>query len=100
MQQYQGKDFSLSYPDNWKPFSSQNSPAVTFAPPLGIGGKSAVVTALYSDSIFQGQTEVDLLVTMAHPNGILSIAFVAPESERQYSNDAFEQMIQSMRFRF
>ncbi len=156
MQQYQGKDFSLSYPDNWKPFTSQNSPGVTIAPPSGIqeseeaivgygavlnyykpkeanaslrqatdefvsvlksadprmrtgqemprevalGGKSAMVTTLYSDSIFQGQTEVDLLVTLAHPNGILFIVFVAPESERNYANDAFEQMIQSMRFRF
>ncbi|RPI09231.1 MAG: hypothetical protein EHM65_09395, partial [Acidobacteriales bacterium] len=36
MQQYQGKDFSLSHPDNWKPFTSQNSPGVTIAPPSGI----------------------------------------------------------------
>ena len=138
MQQYQGKDFSLSHPDNWKPFTSQDSPGVTIAPPSGIqeseeaivgygavfnyykpkqanaslrqatdefvsvlksadprmrsgqdmprevafGGKNAMVTTLYSDSIFQGQTEVDLLVTLAHPNGILFIVFVAPESER------------------
>ena len=53
---------------------------------VSVGGKSAIVTTLYSDSIFQGQTEVDLLVTVAHPNGILFIVFVAPESEGQYAN--------------
>jgi beta-barrel assembly-enhancing protease len=156
MQQYRGQDFSISYPDNWKPFASQNSPGVTIAPisaiqeaeeavvgygavvnyykprqanaslrqateefvsalrsadprmragrdaarEVGFGGKNAIVTTLYSDSIFQGQTEVDLLVTMAHPNGILFIVFVAPESEGQYANRAFDDMLQSMRFGF
>ena len=67
---------------------------------VAFGGKSAIVTTLYSDSIFPGQTEVDLLVTVAHPDGILFIVFVAPESEGHYADDAFEQMIQSMRFGF
>ncbi len=157
MQQYEGEDFSLSYPDNWKASAGQNSPGVTVAPPSGIqqseegvvvgygailniyrpkdakaslwqatdefisqlrsadprmragrempkeirvGGKSTIVTSLYSDSVFQGQTEVDLLVTLAHPNGILYIVFVAPESEGQNANGAFDQMLQSLRFRF
>jgi len=157
MQQYQGKDFSLSYPDNWKPSAGQDSSGVTIASPSGVqqsqsgttvgygaiqgyyrpkvanpslwqatdefvsqlrsadprmragpemprevtfGSKSAIVTTLHSDSIFQNQTEVDLLVTVAHPDGILYLVFVAPESEGQYANGAFEQMIQSMRFRF
>jgi hypothetical protein len=156
MQLYRGRDFSISYPDNWKPFTSQNSPGVTIAPLSGIqeseeavvgygavlnyykprqanaslrqatdefvsvlrsadprmrtgqetprevafGGKSAIVTTLYSDSIFPGQTEVDLLVTLAHPNGILFIVFVAPQSEGQYANRAFDDMLQSMRFGF
>ncbi len=156
MQEYRGKDFSLSYPDNWKTFTSQNSPGVTIAPLSAIqeseeavigygavlnyykprqanaslrqatdefvsalrsadprmrtgreaprevvfGGKSAIVTTLYSDSIFQGQTEVDLLVTLVHPNGIFFIVFVSPESEGQYANRAFDDMLQSMRFGF
>jgi hypothetical protein len=157
MQQYQGKDFGLSHPDNWKTFAGQGSTGVTIAPPSGVqqsqngvsvgygviqgyyrpkdagaslwqatdefvsqlrsadprmrsgreapreisvGGRSAIVTMLYSDSIFQGQTEVDRLVTVAHPDGILYLVFVAPESEGQYANGAFEQMIQSVRLRF
>jgi len=75
--------------------SGQDAPReVTF------GGKSAIVTTLYSDSIFQGQTEVDLLVTVAHPNGILYIVLVAPESEGQYANRTFDEMLQSMQFGF
>jgi hypothetical protein len=156
MQQYRGRDFSISYPDNWKPYTSQNSPGVTIAPLSAIqeaeeavvgygavlnyykpnqanaglrqateefvsvlrsadprmragrdaprevtfGGKSAIVTTLHSDSIFQGQTEVDLLVTVAHPNGIFFIVLVAPESEGQYANRVFDDMLQSMRFGF
>ncbi|MBZ5562893.1 MAG: M48 family metalloprotease [Acidobacteriia bacterium] len=156
-QQYQGKDFSLSYPSNWKTFASQDASGVTIAAPSGmqqsqggvsvgygtvlayyrpkdtnaslwqatdefvsqlrssdprmragrempreikIGGKNAIVTTLYSDSIFQGQTEADRLVTIPHPNGMLYLVFVAPDSERPYADGAFDQMIQSIRFRF
>jgi hypothetical protein len=157
LQQYQGKDFRLSYPDNWKPVASQDSSGVTIAAPSGIqqsqkgvsvgygaildyyrpkdanaslwqatdefvsqlrtadprmragrempreikvGGKSAIVTTLYSDSIFQGQTEVDRLVTVAHPNGMLYLVFVAPDSEGHYANGTFDKIIQSIRFSF
>ncbi len=157
LQQYQGKEYSLSYPENWKPFSSQASSGVTIAAPsaiqqsqsgvivgygmvldyyrpknasaslrqatdefvsqlrsadpsmragqempkeIKVGGKSALVTTLYSDSIFQGQTEVDRLVTVAHPNGILYVVFVAPAREAQYANTVFDQIAQSIRFRF
>lgn len=157
MQQYQGKDFSLSYPDNWKTFASQDASGVTIAPPSGVqqsqngasvgygivqayyrpkdanaslwqatdelvsqlrtadprmrvgrempkqvrvGGKSVIVTTLASDSIFEGQTEIDRLVTVAHPGGILYLVFVAPESEGSSANGAFDQMIRSLHFRF
>ncbi len=156
MQEYRGRDFSIAYPDNWKPYTSQNSPGVTIAPvsaiqeseeavvgygavvnyysprqanaglrqatdefvsalrsadprmragreaprEIAFGGKNAILTTLYSDSIFQGQTEVDLVVTVAHPNGILFVVLVAPESEGQYANRTFDQMLQSMRFGF
>lgn len=156
-QHFQSKEFSLSYPDNWKPFTSKNSSGVTFVAPSGaqqsqngvnvgygmivdyyrpqtanaslrqatdefvsqlkavdpqirtgqempkeikVGGKSALATTIYADSIFQGQTEVDRLVTVAHPNGILYIVFVAPASEAQYAKPAFDQVIQSFRFGF
>ena len=157
LQQYQGNEFSLYYPDNWKPFPSRDSSGVTIAAPAGVqqgqsgvsvgygmvisyyrpsdsnaslwqatdefvsrlraadshmragremprqisvSGKTAIMTTLHSNSIFQGQTEVDLLVTVPHPNGILYIVFVAPASESQYANSAFDQIAKSIRFRF
>jgi hypothetical protein len=157
MQQYQGRDFRLSYPDNWQAVPSQDSSSVTIAPPSGIqqaqngvsvgygvilsyyrpqtanaslwqatdelvsqlrsadpnmraardipretrvGGKNAIATALYSNSIFQGETELDRLITAAHPNGIVYIVLIAPESERQYVDRVFEQMLQSIQFSF
>jgi len=157
MEQFQGKDFSLSYPDNWKPYTSRNSPGVTIVPPAAIqeseqgavigygailnvyqprnarsslsqateefvsqlraadpqiragqeaprevliGDKRAILTFLRTASIFPGQTEVDVLVTFPHPNGILYMVLVAPESEEQYANRAFDEMLQSLRFRF
>ncbi len=157
MEQYQGRDFSLSYPDNWKPSPSQNAQGVTIAPPSGVqesaqgtaigygaiinvyrpkdpkgslwqatdefiaqlrasdpklragremprevraGGKSAILSTLNSESIFRGQTEVDLVITLAHPDGMMYVVLVAPEGEAQYANRAFDQMLQSLRFRF
>jgi hypothetical protein len=67
---------------------------------ISVGGKRAIVVSLSSDSIFQGQAEIDTLVAVPHPNGILYVVLVAPESEAQYANRAFDQMLQSMRFTF
>jgi len=157
MVQYQGRDFSIFHPDNWKPLTGKDSAGVTLAPPSAVqatqsgqavgygavigyyqprtakadlrrateelagvlkaadprlrpgreepreitfGGKRAIVTTLNSESIFQGQTEVDLLVTLPHPDGIFYIVFVTPESESQYANRVYEQMLESMRFSF
>jgi hypothetical protein len=157
VQQYQGKEFRLSYPENWRTIPNQDLSSVTIAPPSGIeqgengtnvgygvilayyrpqtsntnlwratdelvsqlrsgdpkmragnempkeirvGGKSAIVTALYTESIFQGQTESDRLVTVAHPNGIFYVVLIAPDSERQYVEKAFDKMLQSLQFTF
>lgn len=155
--QFQGREFRISYPDNWQTAPSQDNSSVTIAPPAGVqqgqngmsvgygaivafykpqnanvslwqatdelvtqlragdpsmragrelpvetkvGGKSAIVTSLYANSIFQGQTEIDRLVTVAHPNGILYIVLIAPDSERQYVDRTFNQIIQSVQFAF
>ncbi len=155
--QYQGRDFNLSYPGDWRLESDRASSGVRIAPPSGIqqtedglvvgygaivayyrprasnaslwqatdefisqlrsadpsmragrempseiriGGKIAIVTMLYTNSIYQGQTEVDRLVTVAHPNGILYFIFIAPERAGQEASGVYDQMLQSMRFRF
>lgn len=157
MRQYQGKDFRISYPDNWQTAPSQDNSSVTIAPASGVqqgqngvnvgygaimsyyrpsnananlrqateelvselragdpkmragqempkqirvGSKNAIVTTLYTDSIFQGRTELDRLVTVAHPNGIFYLVLIAPDNERQYVDRAFDQMLQSLQFTF
>ncbi|MEN6536356.1 MAG: M48 family metallopeptidase [Bryobacteraceae bacterium] len=157
MQQFQGKEFRISYPENWRTAPSQDNSSVTIAPASGVqqgqsglsvgygaivafykpqnanvslwqatdelvsqlrggdpsmragrempvetrvGGKSAIITSLYTNSIFQGQTELDRMVTVAHPNGIMYIVLIAPESERQYIDRTFDQMLKSVQFSF
>ncbi len=157
LQSYQGRDFRLSYPDNWRVSTSQDSSSITIAPPSGVaqmqngasigygvvisyykpqiakpslwqatdelisrlrasdsamraapempreirvGGKSAILTGLYSNSVFQGQTELDRIITVGHPNGLVYVAFIAPEGERPYVDKAFEQILQSLQFNF
>ncbi|MCC7175405.1 MAG: M48 family metalloprotease [Bryobacterales bacterium] len=65
-----------------------------------VGGKDAILTTLRSASIFQGQTELDQLITVSHPDGVFYLVLVAPESERQYADRAFDDMLQSLRFNF
>ncbi len=67
---------------------------------ITVGGKNAMLMTLNTDSIFQGQKEVDQLLTVQHPNGILFIVFVAPQSESQYAKPAFDRMMKSLRFGF
>jgi hypothetical protein len=157
MQQFQGKEFRISYPENWRTAPSQDNSSVTIAPASGVqqgqrglsvgygaivafykpqnanislwqatdelvsqlrggdpsmragrempaetrvGGKSAIITSLYTNSIFQGQTELDRMVTVAHPNGIMYIVLIAPEGERQYVDRTFDQMLKSVQFSF
>ena len=157
MQSYQGKEYSLSYPDNWKAFPNEISGGVILASPSGIrqtqqgisvgygavldyyqpkdpnatlwqatdefiqqlragdprlragrempreirlGNKRAILSTLYSESIFQGQTELDQLVTIPHPKGMLYIVFAIPEGEAATANRTFDQMLQSLRLNF
>lgn len=65
---------------------------------IRVGDKNAIVTALYSNSISQGQTELDRLITVAHANGILYLVLIAPDRERQYMDRVFDQMLQPIQF--
>ena len=154
---HKARDFTIGYPDNWKPFASKNGQGVTIVPPsavqetqqgavigygaildfyrpkdpkstlwqatdefvsllrasdpqmrqgpempreIGAAGKRAVLTTLHTDSIFRGETEVDLLITLPYAEGIMYVVFIAPQSEGQYASKAFDQMLQSLRLRF
>ncbi|MBI1895454.1 MAG: M48 family metalloprotease [Acidobacteria bacterium] len=62
------------------------------------GSSPGLVTQLRSASPYGG-TEIDYLLTVARPEGLFYMVFVAPEGEVGRLQPAFERMIQSLRFR-
>jgi Zn-dependent protease with chaperone function len=62
-----------------------------------VDGQNALVTTLRSDSPFRGE-EVDLLVTVARPEGLFYIVFIAPASEYRQVQSTFDTMLRSVRF--
>jgi len=57
----------------------------------------ALITALASNSPFGG-AETDMLVTVARPEGLFHLIFMAPEKDWNEAHLAFEHMVQSIRF--
>jgi predicted Zn-dependent protease len=57
----------------------------------------ALITQLTSSSPFGGD-EVDMLVTVARPEGLFHLIFIAPESDWNRDHFTFERMIQSIHF--
>lgn len=62
-----------------------------------IGGQNALVTTLSNQSPLGGR-EIDMLVTVDRPQGLLYMVFVAPERDYAKLQDTFEQMLRSVRF--
>lgn len=154
--QFQGRAFSLSYPDNWQVFGEQGSDSVTVAPKealladakgqtqIGYGfiasyyvpqnsktdlrrdtdnlirqlqqenpgmqrantaqrtvrvsGQNGLVTALESNSPYGGEREADALMTVARPEGLFYIIFIAPRSEQSSVRRTFDDVVRSVRF--
>lgn len=71
----------------------------TGARSIRVDGQLALVTTLYSSSPYQGQREVDMLVTVSRPQGLFYIVFIAPESEFSQVQKSYEEMLKSVRFR-
>jgi len=57
----------------------------------------ALITQLTSSSPFGGD-EIDMLVTVARPEGLFHLIFISPESHWNDSHPTFEHMVQSIRF--
>ena len=62
-----------------------------------IDGQPALLTQFSSDSPFGG-VETDLLLTVARPEGLFCLIFIAPERNRGEGQDAFDRMTRSIRF--
>jgi hypothetical protein len=62
-----------------------------------VGAENAIVTTLYNQSPLGGR-EIDMLVTMDRPQGVLYMVFIAPENDYRQLQGTFEQMLRSVRF--
>ena len=62
-----------------------------------VGGKSALSKILTNDSPLGGR-ETDWLVTVLRPEGLLYFVFAAPEQEFADYQNAFQQILNSVRF--
>lgn len=65
---------------------------------MTVGGRKALVTTMESGSPFGG-AETDALVTVATPDGLFYLVFIAPQQQFQQLEGAFNQMIGSIRFK-
>ncbi len=66
-------------------------------PAAGDGSAGAVAT-LASESPFGG-TEKDVILTVARPEGLFYMVFIAPNQDFDQFQGAFDQMMRSIRFR-
>jgi Zn-dependent protease with chaperone function len=62
-----------------------------------LGGETALVTTLYNQSPMGGR-EIDRLVTIDRPEGLLYFVFIAPERDYRQLQPVFDQMLRSVRF--
>lgn len=65
---------------------------------VSVGGQRGFITQLTGPSPYGG-AEVNYLVTVARPEGVWYMAFVAPERDFGALQGTFEQMLQSVQFR-
>jgi hypothetical protein len=64
--------------------------------PVRVGRLTGLLTTLYSDSAIRGETEIDLLLTLPHPQGMLYMVFIAPQKEYAQHQPAFDRMLRSL----
>ena len=65
---------------------------------LTVNGYPGLVTTLSANSPFQGETEIDQLVTVLRPEGLWYLVFISPQSESRDIQPVFDQMLRSVRF--
>ena len=65
---------------------------------LRIDRREALLTTLYSNSPFQGVSEIDMLLTVEGPSGLFYMVFIAPMNEYREHQTAFEQIMNTVRF--
>ena len=66
---------------------------------LKVDGKPGLITILTSTSPLGGGEETDALLTVARPQGLFYLAFIAPSAEFKAVGDVYNQVIGSVRFK-
>ncbi len=61
-----------------------------------VSGAPAVLNLFYNKSAFANQREVDAVLTIEHPRGLVYMIMISPESEYPAAQPSFERMIQSL----
>jgi hypothetical protein len=78
--------------------SNRNMRVIRRHQPIDVGGQRGLSTYLSNDSPIQGVArETNWLVTLPRPEGLLFFVFTAPEREFQNYENAFQQMLYSVR---
>lgn len=65
---------------------------------IQVDGQPALLSTLYSRSPYRGEQEVDALVTVARPEGLFYVVFIAPQGLFDQIQPVFEDMVRSIRF--
>ena len=65
---------------------------------IQVAGQTALLSTLYSRSPYRNEREVDVLVTVARPEGLFYAVFIAPQSQFESVQPSFERIVQSVRF--
>lgn len=65
---------------------------------IRISGQRGLLTTLTGRSPFQGETELDLLVTVPRPEGLFYMVFIGPRSEASQIQQTFRDIVASVRF--
>jgi len=63
---------------------------------LTVDGRPALLTTLFTDSPYQGETEIDLLVTVQTSQGLFYAVFAAPQRDFRSFQPSFERILKSI----
>jgi len=64
--------------------------------PMTLSGRPALLTTLFSDSPYEGETEIDLLVTVKTRDGLFYAVFAAPQRDFRAFQPAFRGILNSV----
>ena len=65
---------------------------------IAVADQPGLLTTLYSTSPYRGEQETDAVVTVARPDGLFYMIFIAPQSEFDQIQGTFESILRSVRF--